>query len=413
MLETPKGLRRHIVILGRRNAGKSTFANALSRQQVSIVSPEAGTTTDPVEKTMELAPLGPVVLVDTAGIDDMGELGAMRVARSYDLLARADLAAIITDGDQWGEPEKELAVELAKRNVPYFVARNKADNGLADLAAWRGRAKIAPGIPIVDISAKSGAGFEKVVAALASLAGADDSQRPLLSDLVPENGVIVLVVPIDTGAPKGRLILPQVQAIRDCLDGGKICVVANDRDYPLALKKLVAPPDLVICDSQVVHSVAANTPPEIPLTTFSILLARFKGDLIRFAKGAAALENLKPGDVALIQEACSHHAQKDDIGRVKIPRLLKKLCGGDLDIRHTQGKELVSYDPDIKVVIHCGACVITRKQMLARQESAGAIPMTNYGVTISLCQGILPRALALFPEALAAYEREKSKKARN
>lgn len=407
MNDTPKGLRRHIAILGRRNAGKSTLANAISRQQISIVSDRAGTTTDPVEKTMELAPLGPVVIVDTAGVDDIGELGRKRVLRSYDIIHRADLGIIVTDGELWEKPEQELAQELASSNVPFLIARNKAENGLCDIAPWRERLGIGPEIPVIDISAQNGAGLEEVLPALVALSGGGDAEKRLLADLLPEAGVVVLVVPLDTGAPKGRLILPQVQAIRDCLDGRGICVVCTEKDYKLALSRLALPPDLVVCDSQVVNLVAAETPANVPMTTFSILMARFKGDLVAFAEGAAAVKNLKPGDVALIQEACSHHAQKDDIGRVKIPLLLQKMAGGKLELRHAQGKELTRYADDIKAIIHCGACVITQKQMQARQGNAASlgIPMTNYGMTISLTQGILERALAIFPEALAAYRK--------
>lgn len=404
MHDTPKGLRRHIAILGRRNAGKSTLVNTLARQNVSIVSDTAGTTTDPVEKTMELAPLGPVVLVDTAGVDDTGELGRMRVDRSYAILRRADLAIIVTDGKNWGEEERTLADKLKAANAPFLICRNKSELGLPAQEKWRKENKIDADTPLIDICAKTGNALGEVVNALAKLAGADDGEKQLLADLLPENGVVILVVPLDTGAPKGRLILPQVQAIRDCLDGRKICIVTTEKDYPAGLAALVAPPALVVCDSQVVDIVAAQTPQDVALTTFSILMARFKGNLTEFAKGAAALQNLKPGDAALIQEACSHHAQKDDIGTVKIPLLLKKLAGGELEIRHAQGKELIDYDRDIKAIVHCGACVITRKQMLARQKNAGAIPMTNYGMAISLCQGILPRALQIFPEALAAYQ---------
>lgn len=407
MNDTPKGLRRHIAILGRRNAGKSTLANAIARQQVSIVSDRAGTTTDPVEKTMELAPLGPVVIVDTAGVDDIGDLGRQRVLRSYDILGRADLAILVTDGELWEKPEQDLANELESANVPYLIARNKAENGLCELAGWREKQGLGAAVPVVDISAQTGAGLDEVVPALVTLSGGRDTEERLLADLLPEGGVVMLVVPLDTGAPKGRLILPQVQAIRDCLDGRRVCVVCTEKDYKGALARLIAPPDLVVCDSQVVNLVAVETPANVPLTTFSILMARFKGDLVAFAEGAAAVKNLKPGDVALIQEACSHHAQKDDIGRVKIPRLLRKMAGGDLEIRHAQGKELTRYADDIKVIIHCGACVITQKQMQARQRNAASlrIPMTNYGMTISLTQGILERTLAIFPEALAAYRK--------
>lgn len=403
MENTPKGLRRHIVIVGRRNAGKSSLMNSLARQQVAIVADRAGTTTDPVEKTMELAPLGPVVLIDTAGVDDLGELGAKRIDRTYVMLERADTAILVTDGDEWHEAERELAGRLRKTAIPWLIARNKCENGLVSQAEWRKLADIGEAVPVVDVSALTGAGMSALVSALADLAAADEN-RQLLADLLPPGGVAVLVVPLDSGAPKGRLILPQVQAIRDCLDGQRFSLVCTEKEYVEVYQKLAAAPDLVVCDSQVVAEVAQATPPAVPLTTFSILMARFKGDLAGFAQGAAAVARLCPGDAVLIEEACSHHAQKDDIGRVKIPRLLEKMAGGSLEIRHSQGKDGSGYAPDLKAVIHCGACVLTRTQMRGRQERAGAVPMTNYGMTISLAQGLLPRVLAVFPEALAAFE---------
>lgn len=404
MQDTPKGLRRHIAILGRRNAGKSSLINCLAGQEIAIVSEHAGTTTDPVEKTMELAPLGPVVLIDTAGIDDVGDLGEKRVARTLAILRRADLAVIVAEGDVWSDYERELARRLDEEHIPYLIARNKADLGPLPGNDWRNKSGIRKGVPVVDTAALSGAGKDEVIASLAAIAEAVE-ERSILADLVPEKGVAVLVVPLDSGAPKGRLILPQAQAIRDCLDWQRICMICTEKDYPEVYKKLAAPPDLVVCDSQVVHLVAAQTPEAVPLTTFSILMARFKGDLTSFARGAAALEKLKPGDTVLIEEACSHHAQEDDIGRVKIPRLLRKLAGGDLDIRHRQGKEIQAYDPEIKAIIHCGACILTRRQMCQRQGNSGGIPMTNYGMAISLAQGILRRALKSFPDALAAFEK--------
>ena len=391
------------MLVGRRNAGKSSLMNRLARQQAAIVSDRAGTTTDPVEKTMELAPLGPVVLIDTAGVDDLGELGAKRIDRTYAMLERADAAILVTDGDAWHEAEQELAMRLRKTAVPWLIARNKCEKGLAGQTEWRKLADIGEDVPVVDVSALTGAGMPALVSALADLATTEEN-RQLLADLLPPGGVVALVAPLDSGAPKGRLILPQVQAIRDCLDGQRMCLVCTEKEYSRVYQKLVVAPDLVVCDSQVVARVAQATPPDVPLTTFSILMARFKGDLAAFAQGAAALAKLCPGDAVLIEEACSHHAQKDDIGRVKIPRLLEKMAGGPLAIRHSQGKDCSGYAPDLKAVIHCGACVLTRTQMRRRQKRAGIVPMTNYGMTISLAQGLLPRVLAVFPDALAAFE---------
>lgn len=393
MQTTPKGLRRHIAILGRRNAGKSRLANALAGQPVSIVSSQAGTTTDPVEKALELHPLGPVVLIDTAGIDDCGELGQKRNAASLAILKRCDLALLVTEGDAWGKTEADLAAKMMQ--IPYLIARNKAETGLMPVEQWRRQCGIAPNIPIIDISAKEGLGLEKLPQMLAQLAGIDES-RPLMADLLPRDGVALLVVPIDSGAPKGRLILPQVQAIRDCLDHDKMCFVTTLGQLPHALSRLA--PDLVVCDSQVAKETAAATPCALPFTTFSILMARYKGDLARFAQGARALMKLAPGDNVLIQEACSHHAQKDDIGRVKIPAILRRLTGGELEIRHSQGKDFSHYSKDLKIIIHCGACVMTARQMQNRQDEAEncQIPMTNYGMTMTFAQGLLERALAPF-----------------
>lgn len=405
MQETPKGLRLHIAILGRRNAGKSTLLNTLARQQVSIVSPHAGTTTDPVEKTMELAPLGPVVFIDTAGMDDTGELGRQRIDRSRAIIARADMAILVTDGQEWGDAEKNLADTLLSQKIPFVVARNKIDSGAPLNESWQGFSILPAEVPVINTEVLHGKGIDKLLDALAALAGHDQAEKPLMSDLLPENGLALLVVPLDSGAPKGRLILPQVQAIRDCLDGERVCMICTDRQAASAISRLK--PDLVVCDSQVARQAEALTPAEIPFTTFSILMARNKGNLEQFAAGAAALELLSSGDTVLIEEACSHHAQKDDIGRVKIPRLLKKMTGADLQFCHHQGKELAEYDDNIRAIVHCGACVITRRQMEARQQRAkeANIPMTNYGMAITLTQGILGRALKPFPEALAVWEK--------
>ncbi len=403
MEDTPKGLRTHIALFGRRNAGKSSLLNALAGQTVAIVSEKPGTTTDPVEKTMELQPLGPVVLVDTAGIDDEEGLGPRRVERSLQILRRADAALLLTEGGTWGEAEDSLARKLVQAGVPFAVAASKAD--LPGFVLRR-PAGLPEDVPVIAVSARTGEGLDAVRGALAALLPeAGLPEPPLLSDLLPETGLALLVVPIDSGAPKGRLILPQVQAIRDLLDGRRLCLVTTEADLPAALQALKEPPSLVVCDSQVVRTADRLTPPEIPLTTFSILMARFKADLVPLARGAAALRHLRPGDRVCIQEACSHHPQKDDIGRVKLPRLLAKLAGGPLDTVMSAGKEMSDFPEGCRAVVHCGACVITRAQMLARLREARrrGIPMTNYGMAISLAQGVLLRTLSPFPEALRAF----------
>ncbi len=406
MQETPKGMRVHIALAGRRNAGKSRLFNALCGQDCAIVSGKPGTTTDPVEKTLEIKPLGPVVLIDTAGIDDPGELGQKRVAASFAAVLRADVTLLVTDGDAWGPTEAALAAKFKDVKMPFAVVRNKMEKGLEPLASFRKRAGLAKGVPCLDVSGKERLGIDDLVATVTVLAEPDE-ERPLLADLLPHRGIALLVVPLDSGAPKGRLILPQAQACRDCLDHQQICMLCTPDRLADALAMVT--PDVVVSDSQVVKETAAIVPEEMPLTTFSILMARQKGNLTGLASGAGALAKLQQGDNVLIQEACSHHAQKDDIGRVKIPALLQKQASGQLNISHARGRNACAYEKDLKVIIHCGACMLTQKQMLRRQDAAleQSIPMTNYGMAISFCQGVLPRALKLFPDALAAFESTK------
>lgn len=410
MQATPKGLRTHIAIFGRRNAGKSSLINALSNQSVSIIAEKPGTTTDPVEKTLEIAPIGPVVLIDTAGLDDSGEVGEMRVKRSRDVFKRTDLAILLLDGEIWDETEKEIYDNLMKSKIPFIIVRNKNDQiKFSSRDSWIKNNGLPDTLRIYDISAKSKTGLGNLLRGLAKLAeiSLKDCEAPLLHDLLPQDGLVIFVVPLDTGAPKGRLILPQVQAIRDTLDGHCMCLVTSDATYSQALDKLKNYPDLVVCDSQVVESVAEKTPNEIKLTTFSILMARFKGELTSFAKGAAAIKKLKQGDKIVIEEACSHHPQKDDIGRIKIPRLLEKNAEAKLDFTFKAGKEPGDYPENTKLVVHCGACVLTQKQMKNRQNSAAElnIPMTNYGMAISCCKNVIERVLSPFPEALKYIEK--------
>lgn len=405
MKDAPKGVRLHIGIMGRRNAGKSTLLNALCGQNAAIVSPVPGTTTDPVEKTMELDQLGPVVLIDTAGVDDAGELGLMRNQRSLSLIDRLDMALLLTDGDLWEECERNLVKSLEESEIPFIIVRNKADLGnLLEADEWRKQNCLDAQTPVVELSAACMGGIEELRAKMFSLM-APGEEKSLVSDLVPAQGLVFLGVPIDSGAPKGRLILPQVQAIRDLLDGHCLCMVMKESELKRGLS--LAKPDLVVCDSQVVKEVAAIVPEEIPFTTFSILMARSKGDLTSFAASARALANLAPGDHVVIQEACSHHPKKDDIGRVKIPRLLKTIAGGELKFTFLAGKESGEYPEKAKAVIHCGACVITAANMRRRQKKAQklGLPMINYGMAISYAQGVLGRVLKPFPEASGAFNK--------
>lgn len=413
MRETPKGLRLHIGIFGRRNVGKSSLMNALTGQQAAIVSSQPGTTTDPVEKAMELSPLGPVLFVDTAGLDDEGPVGELRAGRSLDVLARTDLALLVTGDGQFGQFEQTLADLLAEKNIPFVVVVNKTD--LAPLSPAFEASLREKGLAVQGVSASDGSGLGGLKSLLIEKSPEQWFEEPrLLGDLVPPGGLAVLVVPIDLGAPKGRLILPQVQAIRDILDSDASCLVVKERELADALENLPRRPDIVVCDSQVVLKASADTPREIPLSTFSILMARFKGDLPALAAGAAAIDTLAPGDRVLIAEACTHHPLADDIGRVKIPRWINQYAGGGVEAVLASGKDYPEDLESFKVVIHCGGCVITRRHMLSRMHAAKAagVPVTNYGVAISRLQGVLERALEPFPAALEAFRSAQPKEVR-
>ncbi|HNQ24764.1 MAG TPA: [FeFe] hydrogenase H-cluster maturation GTPase HydF [Phycisphaerae bacterium] len=404
MQTTPKGMRLHIGIFGRRNVGKSSLLNALTRQQVSIVSDIAGTTTDPVEKPMELLPIGPVLFIDTAGIDDTGALGAQRVERTRQVLDRTEVALLVACADQWDDFEEQLLAEFATRKIPAIVVLNKADiaepreNLLARLQRDQ--------LPVVRTVALRGEGVLDLREALVRAAPDDFINAPaIIGDLVQPGDLVVLVVPIDKEAPKGRLILPQVQTIRDLLDHEAYCLVVKERELRDALSRLHRPPALVVTDSQAFLKVAADTPPDVLLTSFSILFARFKGDLTALVQGALAIDALRPGDRILIAEACSHHPIGEDIGRVKIPRWLTQYIGGKLEFTTFQGHDFPADLASYKLVVHCGACVQNRREMLSRILSCrqAGVPITNYGLTIAFSLGIFERALGPFPAALELY----------
>ena len=400
---TPKGFRLHIGLFGRRNVGKSSLLNAMVRQQVSIVSEYAGTTTDPVEKPMELLPVGPVLFIDTAGIDDEGALGAMRIDKTRKTLDRVDLGVIISDGG-WDTFEVGLLEELKHRGVPVIAVFNKADVNEPPAAAIDTLTNDK--IPFVKTKAIHNAGILDFRQALLDAAPADFIDSPaIVGDLVGPGQTAVLVVPIDKEAPKGRLILPQVQTIRDLLDSDALCVVAKERELRAAIENLKTPPKLVITDSQAFLKVAADTPADVAMTSFSILFARFKGDLATQTLGAMAVEKLQPGDNVLIAEACSHHPIGEDIGRVKIPRWLTQYVGGKLNFTTVQGQDFPDDLSPYKLVIHCGACMWNRRTMLNRilKCRQAGIPITNYGLVIAYSLGIFERALQPFPAALEAY----------
>ena len=405
---TPKGLRLQIGLFGRRNSGKSTLMNALIGQAVSIVSAQPGTTTDPVEKAYELAPLGAVVFIDTAGLDDEGELGALRVQRTRAVLERVDLALVVVDDGRIGLLENELIATLRDQNTPFVVVFNKADLESGQPAKAQLMELAADNIDSAVVSAARQEGVDTLKEIMARRAPEGGlSEARLIGDLIGPGDLVVLVVPIDLGAPKGRLILPQVQALRDILDSDACGLMVKERELATTLARLPEPPKLVVCDSQVVLKVAADTPRSVPLTTFSILMARFKGDMNGLAAGAGALLRLRTGDRVLISEACSHHALADDIGRVKIPRWLRQFAGGNLDIDVKSGRDFPDDLTPYSIVVQCGGCTVTRRQMLARQYRAArqGVPMTNYGMAISVVQGVLDRSLQSFPAALDAYRR--------
>ncbi|MBN2414874.1 [FeFe] hydrogenase H-cluster maturation GTPase HydF [bacterium] len=401
MRKTPRGLRCHIGIFGRRNAGKSSLLNAMTRQSVSIVSEHAGTTTDPVEKPMELLPLGPVLFIDTAGIDDTGALGAQRVEKTRKIFDRTDIALIVTTADSWGEFEAEILSVCREREIPVIAVLNKTDLAGPGTSVLQELEKEK--IPVVRTSAITGSGLPDLRQALLDSAPKEFvERRPLVGDLISSGDMAVLVVPIDKEAPKGRLIMPQVQVIREILDYDAYCTVVKERELKAAFDGLTKRPKIVITDSQAFLKAAADTPPEIPMTSFSILFARFQGDLTEMVRGAYAIDGLKSGDRVLIAESCAHHPITEDIGRVKIPRWLTQYVGGKLQIDTVQGADFPKNLSEYKLVIHCGSCMSNRRAMLSRilHCRRAGVPITNYGLTIAFSLGIFERALQPFPAAL-------------
>lgn len=395
MNQTPQGERVHIALFGRRNVGKSSLINALTGQEVAIVSPIKGTTTDPVHKAMELLPLGPVVIYDTPGLDDEGTLGEQRVRRTREVLNKTDVALLVTEAEQGlGECEREIVELTRARRIPLLLVFNKID--LAPVTAEGLRTAAAEArAPVHAVSAASGEGIEELKLALAHLAPDTEADRLLVRDLLQAGDLVVLVTPIDSAAPKGRLILPQQQAVRDILEAGAMALVTREHELRAALARLVAPPRLVITDSQAFAKVAAETPRDVPLTSFSILFARYKGNLDALVRGAEAAKDLKDGDRVLIAEGCTHHRQQDDIGTVKLPRWLRQYSGKNLIFEHTSGMKYPVNLRDYALTVHCGGCMLNRREMEYRiaQAAAAGVPIVNYGVLIAFLQGILPRCL--------------------
>lgn len=389
--DQPSAERLHIGFFGLRNAGKSSLVNAVTGQRLSLVSAVKGTTTDPVQKAMELLPLGPVVIIDTPGIDDEGELGEMRVRRARQTLSKVDLAVLVTEAQRGLQPaEQELCALFEARGIPYLIARSKSD--------------LLPEIPACGerelyVSAATGANIEQLKQAIGRLGQRPQPEQRLVGDLVAPGDLVVLVTPIDSAAPKGRLILPQQQTLRDLLDHGAISVTVQQTQLPAALASLAVRPRLVITDSQAFGPVSRDLPEDIPLTSFSILFARYKGNLPELVRGAAHLSRLKSGDRVLISEGCTHHRQCGDIGTVKLPAWIRSLTGQELRFEFTSGGEFPEDLSPYSLIVHCGGCMLNEREMKSRIRLAqeAGVPITNYGIAIAQAHGILRRALSPFP----------------
>ena len=396
---TPSGERVHIGFFGRRNAGKSSVVNAFTGQELSVVSEVKGTTTDPVLKSMELLPLGPVVIMDTPGFDDEGALGELRVKKTKQVLNRADCAVLVVDATVGLTPvDRELLALFREKNLPYLIAYNKSD-----LAAAPGELE-EPGLLV---SAKTEENIHELKERVARLVDREGPQPHLVADLLAPGDLVVLVVPIDSAAPKGRLILPQQQTIRDILEARAVSVVTGVEELPQTLQSLGKPPRLVITDSQAFGAVNKLVPRQIPLTSFSILMARYKGTLDQSVAGAAQLDQLQDGDKVLLSEGCTHHRQCEDIGTVKIPRWLREYTGKDLVLEHSSGRDFPEDLSPYRLIIHCGGCMLGEREMAYRQKTAqdAGVPFTNYGMAIAQMHGILQRSL----EPLAAARKEQGK----
>ena len=406
MNETPSADRVHIGFFGRRNAGKSSIVNKVTGQELAVVSDVKGTTTDPVSKAMELLPMGPVVIIDTPGIDDEGHLGELRVRKAKQVLNRVDVAVLVVDATLGKTSVDEELIHIFKeKEIPYLVVYNKSDllpekkEGLSHEKPDQ-KADTITQEPFIYASAAIGENIYELKEKIASLAVTDDLKLRLVGDLLEPSDFAILVVPIDKAAPKGRLILPQQQTIRDVLEAGAAAIVIKEKELSNALKTLGKKPKLVITDSQVFAKVSKETPEDIWLTSFSILFARFKGNLKTAAAGAAAIDRLKDGDKILISEGCTHHRQCDDIGTVKLPRWIRNYTGKDLEFEYSSGREFPEDVTKYSLIVHCGGCMLNEREMRYRQKCAldQEIPITNYGIAIAYMQGILKRCVEMFPD---------------
>lgn len=402
MNDTPSSDRVHIGFFGRRNAGKSSLVNAVTGQELAVVSEIRGTTTDPVKKAMELLPLGPVVIIDTPGIDDEGTLGEMRVRKAKQVLNRTDVAVLVTDGTEGrNSVDEELIALFQSKEIPYLIAYNKADL-CETLPALRDPAHE------IWVSARTGGGIHELKDWIARLSLREEPRKRLVGDLLQPSDFVVLVVPIDKAAPKGRLILPQQQTIRDILEAGAVSIVVKETELKNTLSQLGRKPRMVITDSQVFDRADADTPSDIWLTSFSILFARYKGNLLQAAAGAAALDSLPDSARVLISEGCTHHRQCDDIGTVKLPGWIRRHTGKNIEFSFTSGTEFPEELTSYNLIVHCGGCMLNEREMKYRLKCAAdqGVPMTNYGIAIAHMKGILKRSTAMFPEVRAVLEPE-------
>jgi len=395
---TPRGDRVHIALFGRRNAGKSSIINSITNQDIALVSSVKGTTTDPVYKAMELLPIGPIVIIDTAGLDDSGELGSLRKKKTYEVLNKTDIAILVIDATQGvTEFDKNILKEINNKNLPVIGVLNKVDVGL-DINVSESEEKL--GIKLISVSTISKTGIEDVKLELIKKTPDDMGKYKLVGDLINPGDFIVLVTPIDTAAPKGRMILPQQQVIRDVIDADAIAIVTKETELKETLENIGKKPAMVITDSQAFSKVSKETPEDILLTSFSILFARYKGDLLSMVEGAKTLEKLKDGDKILISEGCTHHRQTDDIGTVKMPRWISEYTGENLTFEFSSGMKYPDNLNEYSLVVHCGGCMLNKKEMLYRinESKLKEIPIVNYGVLIAYMKGILKRAVKPFPE---------------
>lgn len=401
MNQTPMSERLHIGFFGKRNAGKSSVVNAVTGQDLAVVSDVKGTTTDPVYKSMELLPLGPVVMMDTPGIDDEGELGALRVKKSYQVLNKTDVAVLVIDGTAGLSSEDRALVERVRRKkIPYLVVINKKELSDGELEGKIRSELSLEEEQILSVSAALREGINELKERIAAAANTEGEEKYLVRDLLDPSDIAVLVVPIDSAAPKGRLILPQQQTIRDILEADAVSVVVKETELKNVLRQFHKKPKMVITDSQAFGLVAKDTPEDILLTSFSILFARYKGNLEAAVRGVTALDTLEDGDAVLISEGCTHHRQCEDIGTVKIPRWIREYTGKDIRIETTSGTEFPDDLTGYKMVIHCGGCMLNEREMKYRASCAAdqGVPMTNYGILIAYVKGILKRSVEVFPE---------------